>query len=197
MKKGFTLIELLIVVAIIGILAASIVYYLGKSKSQALDKKMQSTIHNLQVKIELYNLKHGRYPNGIFNTAVHPVSVPSQSITTLADLLEVDPSDLYPCGGEWKSGCERYIQYVSDQDGYYWQPSSPTTRKCWKNHYVIFYTLENSSTPFQPEQEMPCTGFLIGDQNMDDIFGQVNYCQSNPDDWWCRFQGRDYALVLN
>jgi len=45
---GFTLIEMLVVVAIIGILAASISIYLNKSRAKARDTKRVSDIRNIE-----------------------------------------------------------------------------------------------------------------------------------------------------
>lgn len=63
-RKGFTLIELLVVIAIIGILAAVVTVNFADTSAQSRDAKRQSDLTNLQVAIEAYKNRFGKYPQG-------------------------------------------------------------------------------------------------------------------------------------
>jgi prepilin-type N-terminal cleavage/methylation domain-containing protein len=61
-SKGFSLNELMVVIAIIAILASTIyVSFVGASAS-GRDAKRQADLRNLQVAVEQYKNKYGRYP---------------------------------------------------------------------------------------------------------------------------------------
>lgn len=62
--QGFTLIEILIVVAIIGILAAVMTANYSETSANSRDSKRQSDLSNLQVAIEAYKNRFGKYPDG-------------------------------------------------------------------------------------------------------------------------------------
>ncbi len=61
-KKAYTLIEMLMVVAIIGVLASSIIIGLGASRASARDARRITDLKNVQVVLELYYSKYGFYP---------------------------------------------------------------------------------------------------------------------------------------
>ena len=61
-KKAYTLIEMLMVVAIIGVLASSIIIGLGASRASARDARRITDLKNVQVVLELYYNKYGFYP---------------------------------------------------------------------------------------------------------------------------------------
>ncbi len=61
-KKAYTLIEMLIVVAIIGVLASSIIIGLGASRSSARDARRITDLKNVQTVLELHYNKYGFYP---------------------------------------------------------------------------------------------------------------------------------------
>jgi type II secretion system protein G len=62
MKKGFTLMELLVTIAIISILTAIILPNLTAARAKSRDQKRISDISNLQLALELYLNKYGKYP---------------------------------------------------------------------------------------------------------------------------------------
>lgn len=61
-KKAYTLIEMLMVVAIIGVLASSIIIGLGASRASARDARRITDLKNTQTVLELYYNKYGFYP---------------------------------------------------------------------------------------------------------------------------------------
>ncbi len=61
-NKGFSLIELLIVIAIIGILVATITVSFSDSRATARDAQRQSDLREIQIAIENYKRAEGQYP---------------------------------------------------------------------------------------------------------------------------------------
>ncbi len=62
-SKGFTLIELLVVVAIIGILAALVISYLGQARLKARDSRRKGDLKQIQTALEQYaDDNGGLYP---------------------------------------------------------------------------------------------------------------------------------------
>lgn len=64
-KKGFTLIEILIVVAIIAILASSVLVGFGPAQRQGRDARRISDLRQVQNALELYYSKCGYYPGPV------------------------------------------------------------------------------------------------------------------------------------
>jgi prepilin-type N-terminal cleavage/methylation domain-containing protein len=62
-KKAYTLIEMLMVVAIIGVLASSILIGLGSTRSKARDTRRLTDLKSTQTALELYYSKYGVYPS--------------------------------------------------------------------------------------------------------------------------------------
>ncbi|MEI6304599.1 MAG: prepilin-type N-terminal cleavage/methylation domain-containing protein [Candidatus Taylorbacteria bacterium] len=60
--RGFTLIEMLVVIAIIGILTGIIVTNLSGAKGKARDAKRVSDLSHIQLALQLYFDRCGRYP---------------------------------------------------------------------------------------------------------------------------------------
>jgi len=61
-NKGFTLIEILIVVAIIAILASSVLVGFGPAQRQGRDARRLTDLRQVQTALELYYAKCGYYP---------------------------------------------------------------------------------------------------------------------------------------
>jgi len=62
-KKAYTLIEMLMVVAIIGVLASSILIGLGSARAKARDARRITDLKSTQTALELYYSKYGVYPS--------------------------------------------------------------------------------------------------------------------------------------
>ncbi len=60
--KGFTLIELLVVIAIIGLLSSVVLSSLNTARAKGNDANRRTSIHNLQVALELYYQQNDSYP---------------------------------------------------------------------------------------------------------------------------------------
>jgi prepilin-type N-terminal cleavage/methylation domain-containing protein len=61
-NKGFTLIEMLVVIAVVGILAATVLTSIGPARSKAKDTRIQSALQQLRSLKEIaYNATSGNY----------------------------------------------------------------------------------------------------------------------------------------
>jgi len=61
-KNGFTLIEMLVVIAVVGILAATVLTALGPARNKAKDQRIMSAVRQMQIiGISLYNPTTGEY----------------------------------------------------------------------------------------------------------------------------------------
>ena len=62
-NKGFTLIEMLVVIAIVGILSATVLTALGPSRKKAKDSRIISDINQIRVQAEIFYSNRGYYEN--------------------------------------------------------------------------------------------------------------------------------------
>lgn len=190
--KGFTLIELLVVITVIGVLSVIITSNLSSARSQATDKRLQKLMHNLQVKLELHHLEHGEYPGGQFASYYDPsgASTSSVSLDALAGVLGVDADQLYPCS-QYDANCKSSFQYYSPRNGF-------GNANCWKNHYLIFYTIENPTTPLQPREDYPCgTNGAFGDDPVPEFC--TDQIHQEWEDFFCDYyteQEKQYTLII-
>src|SRR4051812_34315464 len=60
--EGFTLIELLIVIVILGILAAIVVFAIGKTRGDAVASGCKTDFKSIELASEAYYTKNGSYP---------------------------------------------------------------------------------------------------------------------------------------
>jgi prepilin-type N-terminal cleavage/methylation domain-containing protein len=63
-RRAFTLVEIIVVVTIISILSGTVYFAVSEGADVARDKERQADLLRLQAAIELYKLKHTRYPAG-------------------------------------------------------------------------------------------------------------------------------------
>lgn len=95
--KGFTLIELMVVISVIGILVSIVYVNFSDAKKQARDRVRQAQLQELQVAVESYKDKYGRYPApgcGSFSASMSggPWAGPANQFDTA-----------------WNDGCDEYV----------------------------------------------------------------------------------------
>lgn len=61
-ERGFTLIELLIVIVILGILAAIVVFAIGKTRSDSVASSCKTDFKSVELSAEAIKTKMGKYP---------------------------------------------------------------------------------------------------------------------------------------
>src|ERR1043166_7754672 len=61
-RRAFTLIELLVVIAVIGVLAAMLFPAFSSVKKNAIRKKIQAELRQIETAIDSYKEKRGHYP---------------------------------------------------------------------------------------------------------------------------------------
>ncbi len=64
-NKAFTLIEILIVIAIIGLLATSVIAYMQNAKLRAQDTRRIEDIASIKKALEIYMVEHSKFPNSL------------------------------------------------------------------------------------------------------------------------------------
>ena len=99
-RSGFTLLEIMMVVAIIGLLAASAVYMMGDNLGVAKDTKVKSDIRTLETQLMVYETQNGFAPTtsqGLKALVEQPNSAPVPK--NWKRLLKEIPTD--PWGREY------------------------------------------------------------------------------------------------
>ncbi len=63
-KRGFTIVEIMVVIAVVSIVAGTILITSQTSGQKSRDAERKADLKALQAAVELYKLKYGRYPEG-------------------------------------------------------------------------------------------------------------------------------------
>ncbi len=126
-RKGFTLLELLIVVAIIGILAAISLSYLGQSKTKGIDAGIKSDLKNAQSQAEVYYTNHNRNYDGVCNDSTDGIF---KQITGAGKKFDGNPVGIYDNGLD--SSFASNERCNDDANGYaVWVPLRTTANTAW------------------------------------------------------------------
>ena len=155
--KGFTLIELLVVVAIIALLAATILASLGSARTKARDARTTSELSSMRAQAELYSNNHGfsygtagsscTSTNNIFDTT----STTTDSVAKLmADILanalggtSSTASTNVACG---TTGTAWYVAAQLQSGSYFCVDSNGSSKATAAATGVSLSTVANSTT---------------------------------------------------
>lgn len=143
-KRGFTLIELLVVISIIGLLSSVVLASLNSARKKARDARRIADVKQIQLALELFYDKNGRYirsgecgastPNGSWSNSVQCLSGGRwlrDSSLNLAEFLPSDPID--PVNqNNWTRGAYYYFSQNYGDDSQW---------------YMIVYALEVYPNP--------------------------------------------------
>ena len=88
-RKGFTLVELLIVIIIIGILAGMIMMVSGAAIGKAEAQKIVANMRNLKTAVIMYEMDHGKLPDGAVINAGSNKSLDQYMDSRLSDAYDV------------------------------------------------------------------------------------------------------------
>lgn len=153
---GFTLIEILIVVAIIGILASTVLVGLRPAQMKGRDARRIADLRNVQTALELYFSKCGFYPGDAEPTipcASEPGTGSSPiNISELKTILSGSEIGVKSIPND--PDTSRYYQYSSDG-----------------NEYVLAATLDDSSNPvLNDDFDNDVLGVNCGDPVNDTVY---------------------------
>lgn len=132
-NKGFTLIEILVVIAIIGLLTTVIISYIKGSKDKSRDLEVKSTISDLAVKVEQFDIAPGVSD---YEQAFSSLNVP-ETISNLANKL-----GLYLYQYQYFSSGSRYGIVFPLTNGKYWCVDNATGQSRSKEVSGLFNTLD-------------------------------------------------------
>ncbi len=117
-NKGFTLIEMLVVIAVVGILAATVITSIGPARDKAKDSRIRSAVNQIRSLAEAnYNAAKGNYDDITSNA----------EYTSLTDDITANDGTL---GGGYGTNNETYGFYsslASDSSTYFCVDSAGNT----------------------------------------------------------------------
>lgn len=120
-KRGFTLIELLLVMVILSVLAAVVVPKFTRRSEQARIVAAQTSISNLEVSIEAFEVDTGRYPTseeGLGALVEEPASLNNWRGPYIKRGVPNDPwgnSYVYKCPGDHNTNSYDLYSYGPDR----------------------------------------------------------------------------------
>lgn len=164
LRRGFTLIELLIVIAIIGVLSATVLVSLNSARSKAQDVQRITVLREVRKALELYNHDFGRYPttSGVWRShcSGNPAWNWTQSTTYLPGLIPAyyaqTPVD--PATNGTTNCCYAYISNGSDYKFY----SHSCNKSTYQNHKAYLDPLrDGGSNNFQVEPGLNAYAWAI------------------------------------
>jgi len=118
-RRGFTLIELLIVIAIIGILSATVLVSLNSARGKARDARRQTDMNQVRTALEMYYFDNGSYPVDGANTRLGEIA--SSLVPEYMPSIPVDPTNgtgstgyRYRSDVPGEAGYEMLVNYETD-----------------------------------------------------------------------------------
>lgn len=147
MKKGFTIVELLVVVAIIGLMASTVLAILSGVQKDARDKKRIEDLTQLEKALELYYTDHQYYPKESAG-ANGDVSTNVTFLTMIQPYLKGTPRD--PVG-------------LADPTFYYYYDGHA---RCGNSFYAVVFARQmdkSTNANYETFLASACSGVLDGE----------------------------------